>query len=524
MRIVRQGTRLTLELQGGCLDLTSRIWPEVFKHVRENLPVEVVLDVHALAQVDDAAFGRLRDVIAALCRYVPSVVLKGGTAVGRLLDLRGAGSGSEAPAEGGASAPPLDTRIPQAASGADAPEDMFIVDLDMERLCLPNEPAQAETEAFSKVEFTREGGPVLVATMPDAAISGAAEILREPLPVRNSGAETPPPFEMDFKALCALLAPVKPEAPPPDEAPASAQAAPAIEEMPAAAPPSVPPAGEAEDRAGAAERTAACGARRPASPDAAIEALRRGDEAWEMLRPRLAALARGFRSAHRLAPEALGPALSALARCAEAAPLAAYGPVFPPSGDEARLCAAAGMSAAVGASIGFRGAELEDVILAALLAVLLDIDTAAPERREECVAACEAVARGLRPADGPAGGAIERALAWTRPARTFARLIAEERREMPEAIDALVTREQGEELRAFLAVLGTHPRGAWLRLTDGTIAQAVAPLEDGLMAVRLFAEGASGLAPAPPAPLRAGRNERCDVAGFVRAPAVCGRA
>ncbi|NMD34399.1 MAG: hypothetical protein GYA73_00820 [Planctomycetes bacterium] len=104
-------------------------------------------------------------------------------------------------------------------------------------------------------------------------------------------------------------------------------------------------------------------------------------------------------------------------------------------------------------------------------------------------------------------------MARSRPARMFVRLAAEERRGIPEAIDALATGAQGEALRPFLDMLGAHPRGAWLRLTDGTIAQSVAPLENGLVAVRLFTERGESLAPAP---LRAGRNERCDVAGFAR--------
>lgn len=111
MRVVRQGTRLTLELQAGGLDAATQIWPEVFELLRENLPVEVVLDLQALGHIEAGVFGRLRDVIAALCRYVPSVVLKGRAAIGRLLELPGAEGEAETVAESGVSMPPADALI-----------------------------------------------------------------------------------------------------------------------------------------------------------------------------------------------------------------------------------------------------------------------------------------------------------------------------------------------------------------------------------------------------------------------------
>ncbi len=617
VRITRQGARLTLGLYGrlDSLYLDAKVWPELIRRVRENPPVEVVVSTESVEYIDSAAYGRLRDAVAAMRNYVPSVVLRGGKALARLLELRReelperleeegedllrlAGEVEPAPqperAVDGESCAPRSLRV---APDLEQQDDAFVIDLDFERMCLPNEGEDAQKDEFSRIEFTRGTRPELVAMLPDDALARIVEAERAQASRETPASPPRPPavqpIALDYAALRAMLAPVGPAAPAPAacEVPVAA-VAPSRQDFAARAPfvPAAPSAssggtgirddlkdrvieslleldalrrlkaalfaqcGEAEARGDVKDRMieSLLDTRRRETPvpseqrgggrdttlphevathrpppavghaawdGGALEALRASETAWEKTRPQVAALVEAFRRELRLAPDLLGAALSTLARTAEASALSAYAAVLPPCGEEAPLCAALGMSAAMLASQGVRGAELEDALFVALLASLYDIDSAEPERQAEFVAQCETALRGLRPTAGPMGEHVRRALAFTRPVRAFVRLVADEGCELPEAIGALVTRAGGEGVRAFLALFGTCPRGSWVRLTDGTLAQVAAPLDDGLLVVRLLAERDTGLAPVPPTPLRVGQGRLYDVVSPVRSPA-----
>jgi len=250
-----------------------------------------------------------------------------------------------------------------------------------------------------------------------------------------------------------------------------------------------------------------------------------GEEAWRELGPVLDALAAGFKRELRVAPDALRRVAARLVELATGEPLAAYGPVFPPGSGASEPAVCAAMAAALGPALGYGGRQAEDAVVVCLLAALYGADAMRPADHDAAVRGIARLLGELRGGGEAPADTVRRYMAQTLCVRRVTRAVAVEGLEVSEAIAALMAgerRESVETLAAFVRTFGVCPRGAWVRLTDGTLGCVVGPARGGTLVVRSYAEGAGRVVRLTPAPVVAGAGRRIDIAGPVHEP--CGHA
>ena len=503
------------------LVLGHRWWGDLHAVLRRELPGSITLDTSAVSFLDSAAYGHLRRLQKKLSALIPAVSITPGTALATLCHLRGEGqpdSRAVEPEEVQPAAPdqpkPSPTRIgrPPHSEG-----DTFVVDLDFERQCLAAEAVAepADTaEPYRPLEFTRSATRGSApAPGPEAASDRLSlkelSLISETSPAEDLAATASPLAPCTDKDTLGLSDSLK------DRMLNALLEKDELRRVSDGYRESLHRLREERDQLLAQTQSLGSAGE---STDALREfmAIGEGEKVWRQIKPVLDEIIFGVRGNARISPGKVLKIVSQLTTLADKAPLAAYGPVFPPDGEEGRLAASLGLQSAVAATAGLSPEDTKRYLLVCFFAEIFLSDTQGPGEFAQDLAV--RLREFLRDSDG-AREKIERDLALSLPVRRFLARVATRSEDVAGAVASLaddVDLAGREPLRLFLRAFGVWPRGSWLRLSDNSIAWVAAPTDGGLVLIRLVKEKSGMLRLVSPVPIVVEKGGENEILGPVR--------
>jgi len=498
--------------------------------LRTSEPTEVVLDAREVSYSDSGAY---RDIIAFLQeaeRLGARTVLLPGPALRRLAALRG----ERLREEGGLMAEgsgPVDKfketgdQTPSPAEGAERTAP-FEVDLDFERRCIEAELGE----------------------VPEPGMGGPLEF--RPLKEQSSGKKTeerkkekafPVVFLPEDDALRCPVEPAhneepeQPEAqpaPPDSEKPSeysensflreALRAVAENKELRSAREHLTDKLAQSEARSEklAAELKRLKERWHLCEPFTALSPLRETLTEWQAIEESLAELVFMVRTGAALPTGHVRRALRKVAALADQGPLAAYGPVFPPQKDSARVEAVLGLCAALACEAGFDPAARSEILFTAFMSELCVPVDGEPHQVEAFCTYLAGVWNAVFPESRTEKEQIEKRLHFVRPVRKLVELVSEGA-DPASALNETARLAEKRELRSVSLLrktLGMWPRGTSLRLSDGTIAQVIGPVPGGILLSVCAIERDGEVLPVPPLPILVREPFGGDVVGVVRLP------
>lgn len=254
---------------------------------------------------------------------------------------------------------------------------------------------------------------------------------------------------------------------------------------------------------------------------AAWDDLAWGRRAWEALLPCVQQMNRAYQREGRLDPGKLLAVADGLLAMAKRSALAVYGPVLPFQSEDQRLPASLGMAAALARSLDLPDDRFRQCMVVCLLAEWYQI--MAP-REGELAQFVSLASDKLDRLDGigrATAGDIRGFVQWSNPARIFLQGLLQESMEVQAGLKYLVHHQADigtAPVQRFFRTFGRWPRGSWVRLTNGTMGYVTLPLDAQVGVISMCAATENALRFIPPRLLLAGQGLPLDVIGSVSCP------